>query len=246
MPHGPLSIADHIRPILGAVRAVPIPASEIGPDAPAPTQPFITISREPGAGARTLARRLADALNSSDVGQNHPWTLWDRELVEKVASDHNLSKELVASLEDERGSWLLDLLGGVAFSEAPEEARIYKRVAQTIRALAQVGRVVIVGRGGVFVTRDMPAGIHLRLTAPREWRIAQMAGQLGVSQRVAARRVDELEKSREAFLRRHWPKEAHSPLAFTLTINTALLGAEQIVAMITALVRSSMVARRQM
>ena len=40
-----------------------------------------------------------------------------------------------------------------------------------VRALAEVGRVIIVGRGGVFITRDLPGGIHVRLVAPREWRV---------------------------------------------------------------------------
>src|SRR5687767_1330894 len=65
--------------------------------------PFITISRQAGAGGRSLAKQLADRLNSIDPGEL-PWTTWDNELVEKVASEHYVSPSRVEALEDERPS----------------------------------------------------------------------------------------------------------------------------------------------
>ena len=36
------------------------------------------------------------------------------------------------------------------------------------------GNVVIIGRGGMAVTRHLPLGIHIRLFAPTEWRIKNL------------------------------------------------------------------------
>ncbi|HEX2971362.1 MAG TPA: cytidylate kinase-like family protein, partial [Tepidisphaeraceae bacterium] len=211
-----------IRPILAAIRTVPIPPKypldQIHPNSP--TRPFITISREPGAGGLTLGKALAEALTAADPNQG-AWTCWDRELVEKVAADYHLSRNMVESLEETRHSWLADLLESLSFSDqAPttDEATIYARVSETIRALARAGRVIIVGRGGVFVTRRMPGGIHVRLVAPLEYRVAFMAKLLNVSSEAAAAYVKEADHNRRAFFERHWPGESLKAEAFTITM----------------------------
>jgi cytidylate kinase len=204
-------------------------------------EPFVTLSREPGAGAWTLAHPLTEALNRECSGGERPWTCWDRELVEKVAADHHIAQQLVDSLEDAH-SWLSDFLSSLSTSDSPEvadEARVFGKVASTIRALASAGRVVIVGRGGVFLTRHMPGGVHVRLVAPLEKRVANMAAYLSVSREQAAARVREMTKARDAFYRRYWPQEPLRPELFTATLNTAALAPQTVIRVIVELVREA-------
>jgi cytidylate kinase len=228
--------AGNIRSILGAIRSVPVPVAP-GQREEHRAQPFITISRQPGAGAWTLAQKLVEYLNIADPGEQ-PWTCWDRELVEKVSADHRIASELVESLEDASHSWMQDFLSGLSFHTG-DEAKVYQRVATTIRALAQVGRVVIVGRGGVFITRNMPGGIHVRLVAPLGRRVEHMAEYLGVSRAEAAVRVREMERNREGFYRRYWPGESLAAENFTLTLNTQTLDEQQCIGCILPLVSAA-------
>ncbi len=225
-----------IRPILGAIRSVQAPIRTIHAEVPAPT-PFITISREAGAGGRSLAERLVERLNEIDPGER-AWSAWDRELVEKVAADHAISTRLVESLEVQTHSWIQEMLGGMSVNNDAyvDEAKIYRRVASTIRALAQVGRVVIVGRGGAYITAGMDGGMHARLVAPEPWRIDYMAKLMNVPLDVAAGEVRRLDHNREAFLKRYWPGRAHRMDMFTLTLNVSQLTEEQAVTCITQLV----------
>lgn len=236
MPHSTLT--DHVHSILGAIRSVPIPARpELTGQRPAP--PFITISREPGAGGWSLARHLVDALNIALPGEQ-AWTCWDKELVEKVAKDLHLSTTLIDRLEDRGHSWLTDFFESLTFSDASghaDEARIYSRVAATIRALAQAGRVVIVGRAGVFITRKMPGGIHIRLIAPFQNRADMFAREYHLTPEQAVANLKDLEHRRATFFRHYWPNEALSAERFTLTINTAIVDQSTMVEMITALVK---------
>src|SRR4051812_37593333 len=211
------------RSIVGAIRSElqqlthPRPAGE----RPRPL-PFVTISRQAGAGGRTLAKRLAERLNALGGGGGDVWSPWDHELVEKVSKEHDLSQMLVEALEDARHAWAQDFLGGLDPSEArPDEFKVYRRVAHTVRGLSGVGGAIIVGRGGVFVTRDLPGGVHIRLVAPRADRIENMARRLDVSTAEAARWGTEVDRNREAFYRRHWPGKALTPETFTITLNTA-------------------------
>jgi hypothetical protein len=172
---------------------------------------------------------LGARLNELDPG-HLPWTVWDNELVERVAAEHHLPKRRVAALEDERPSWLEDALASLAISggkSAPDELAVFRRVGEAIRALAELGRVVIVGRGGAYVTRDMPGGLHVRLVAPLEFRIAATAEVQGISKAAAAAWVRDKDASREAFYRRHWPTRPVAPERFSMLLNAAALSIPQ-------------------
>src|SRR5688500_896535 len=196
-----------------------------------PVMPFITISRQAGAGGRSLARQLAERLNKVDPGEL-PWTTWDNELVEKVASEHYVPAARVEALEDERPSWFEECLAGLALGglgDWPDEFKVYHSVAVTIRALAEMGRVIIVGRGGAFITRDLPGGIHIRLVAPLDYRVDAMARLLDISPAAAAHVVHERDRNRGAFYQCHWPKRSLAPESFTAAFNTAAVPPEQLV-----------------
>ena len=241
-----ITLHENIRPILGAIRSIPVshrpPSGWDDPQRPA--APFVTLSREPGAGAWSSAQPLVDALNAAFPSPEQPWTWWDRELVEKVAADHHIAKPLIDSLEESHHSWLTDFLSGLCAenSEFADEALIFSKVASAIRALANTGRVVIVGRGGVFITRQMPGGVHVRLVAPLEKRIERMAAFLNVSRDKAAATVRDMTRTREAFYRRYWPQEPIRPELFTATLNTAAMSPETVVSVIVELVRERVVA----
>ena len=241
-----ITLSENIRPILAAVRSAPVPHRWTGDPglvpSPAPIIPFVTLSREPGAGAWASAQPLTDALNAADPDPERPWTWWDRELVEKVAADHHIAQPLVDSLVESNRSWLTDFLSSLTVTNQPEladEVLVFHKVASTIRALASAGRVVIVGRGGVFITRQMPGGVHVRLVAPLEHRIERMAAHLKVSREQAAVTVREMTKSRAAFYHRYWPHEPLRPDLFTVTLNTAALSPEAVVRVIADLVREA-------
>src|SRR5687768_787505 len=164
-----------MRPVVAALRLNELPRRDRA--APVAVVPFVPSSRQAGAGGTTLAQRLVDRLNEIDRDPQRPWTCWDRELVERVVADHHVAQELIDSLEDVHRTWLEEFFTGLSFAEGTEQAdelTVYHRVAATIRALAQLGRVVIVGRGGVCITRNMPGGAHVRLVAPPKDRVAFM------------------------------------------------------------------------
>src|SRR3954470_3518140 len=80
--------------------------------------PFITISRQAGASGRTVAAQVVKRLNERDPAAL-PWTVWDDELVERVANDEHLPAHKVAALEDVRPSWLEEALGSLVVSAPP-------------------------------------------------------------------------------------------------------------------------------
>src|SRR5581483_249775 len=192
----------------------------------------------PGAGAIDVGRAFVDAMNQ-DALEDQAWTCWERELVEKVAADHHLSTRLIEELEENNHSWISSFFSSLSFTDsvAHDEDAIYHKVKRTIEALASAGRVVIIGRGGVFITRHLRGGIHLRLVAPFKDRVAFIAEKMHLTERAAGMQIREWERHRRQFFKMHWPHETVDPEHFAVTINTAEVQHEQIVQMLRGLVR---------
>lgn len=229
--------SDELLAMLGTLRAQVL-ARRQRPQRSSDGVRFITISRQAGAGARRLAQRLADRLNARSP-DGPRWTSWDRELMEKVARDDDLSTELIESLTEHSRALVDRLLAdvGSAISEhLPDDFRIYRRVAQSIRALVEHGRVIIVGRGGMRVTRDMPGGLHIRLVAPRQHRIGAVAARFGIPKARAAAEVRSLDHGRDDFYRHFFPELALTPEHFSVTFNTTAVSEGQVLSAIIALI----------
>lgn len=234
-----------MRPIIGTISTSmrPSQADARGRQSPAPL-PFVTIARQAGAGGVTLAQVLVKRLNEPDPGKQ-PWSAFDRELVERVAADHKISASLIESLGEASSSWLSEFFAGLKFSDRgklADELQVFRRVAQTIRALAQVGRVVIVGRGGAYITRNMPGGVHVRLVAPLAHRIKASAERHGLSKTEAADHIRQFDRNREAFYKRYWPDQTQGPELFTATLNTSDLDEDQLIKCVMPMIRPAVAA----
>lgn len=207
-------------------------------NAPAPVpRVFVTVSRQPGAGAITFSHRLAQRLNAAGAGD---WSAWDRELVERVSAEHGIPADLIENIPNRHRSWLTNLID--AISNNPQtsdfaELRNYKRVVTSIRALAESGHAIVVGQGGTFVTEGMPGAIHLRLVAPLEHRIKHMADREHLTLHEAAALVEEVDARRAEFYRRFWPGRKIAPECFTMTLNSAELSVEEMVEAVFAVIQ---------
>ncbi len=221
--------------VIGAIRSMlrERPAARSRP----PHAPFVTIARQPGSRPTDLADRLLAALGQHS---GESWRYFDRELIEKVATDHGLDEDLVAALPDRPRSLLEDLAEGLRFDRSrPTDEFVYGKVIVTIRALAQIGHAVIVGRGGVYCTQDLPGGVHVQLVAPRDQRIETLMEREGLDRDDAEAELDERDERRDEFYRRFWSDESRTLDRFTLALNTARLDVETQVRLIVAAVKDA-------
>jgi hypothetical protein len=179
-----------------------------------------------GAECPALPQRLVDLFSASDPAAP-AWSRWDHELVEKVSADHRIPAALVTSLEASGYSRIDDLLAGVF--RRPDDLVILHRVKDAIRDLARSGRAILVGHGSVFMTHDLPGGIHIRLVAPLNVRVRNVSARFGISFDQALRQMRRVERQRRTFFRRFWPDRPLAPEMFSAVFNTAMIDEERLV-----------------
>jgi cytidylate kinase len=229
---------SNIRPILAAVESIGVPRREHAEAAVKPL-PFVTLSSEPGIDAAAVARDLVGRLNEH-VGSARPWTAWDREQMGEVAADLTVADRIIDTLEEANHSWLNDLFAGLSVTNRRDtsEAAVFARTAATVRALATAGHVVIVGRGGVFLTHKMPAAIHVRLVAPHERRVQDLAHHRKIRPEVADGQLRELERNQQVFFRRYFPERSMDASSFTAWLNVATLPRPTLLQVLQTLVQA--------
>ena len=111
------------------------------------------------------------------------------------------------------------------------DRKIRNTIAQVIRNMACEGHVVIVGRGGVAITHDIPKSLHIMLEAPLEWRSLRISEKYNISQEEARKECIEIDKKRQQF-REYFQGKNTDYTTYDLKLNCMTLSVEEIVKII--------------
>jgi cytidylate kinase len=90
-----------------------------------------------------------------------------------------------------------------------------------IRDLAREGNVVLVGRGGQAVLRDMSQALHVQIVAPLQHRVATLVEREGIEEREASARLRASDRARRDYLRRYHRVDWLDPTLYDMVMNTA-------------------------
>lgn len=182
--------------------------------------PFITISREAGAGGLSLAKAILNRLEELYAGSfGAGWEIFDRNLVDLIAEDASLHASLEELVHEEYRNSIPRVVSELILQRA-ELFSSYRKIFEVIRILAAIGKCIIVGRAGAIVAGDLPLGVHIRLVAPPEKRLKRMMELLGTDEahaRVTMLRQDE---SRRRLVRDFFCKDITDPLLYDAVFNT--------------------------
>lgn len=192
----------------------------------------VTISRMAGCGAVYVAEKLAAYL---DVHAPAPpgvkWTTFDRQLMLKVLADHKLPTSLAKILSEDRTSFIQDTLADI-FNVHPTADKMVKIIAETILQLAEVGNVIIVGRGANIVTAKLPHVLHVRLVANLEDRIERVCREYNKTPDEARRYCLDEDPARTRYIKSYFKTDINDPLNYHLVLNTSKFTYEQVARMI--------------
>ena len=199
--------------------------------------PVITIGRQFGAGGKTVAQMLARKLKVDVL---------DSQLIDEVAHRLQLPKEEVEAEDEQPGSLLHRLLMALGSASGepmipPETAawnppnvdpvfdmrRAVLEITQhVIKEAAREGDVIIVGRGGAYILRDLEGALHVYLRAAEAIRVKAVMARLKLSEGEARRRVKQTDENWNAYIKQVYGHDRNLPSHYDMVLDTGRLGYE--------------------
>jgi cytidylate kinase len=192
--------------------------------------PVITISREYGCPAKIVAEKLNDLINTklSSRGSKERWKWISKEILSEAAQELSMQPEEISYVFDyEQKGILDDILSSHSRKYYKSDRKIRQTVANVIRSFAVQGNVIIVGRGGVVIAKDIPLSLHINLEAPLEWRAVRTAAKYQLSLEQARKTAIETDKKRQEF-REYFAGKGSDYTRFDLSINCMTLSVDEI------------------
>ena len=200
----------------------------------------ITISRQYGAGGKTLGKIIADEL---DYG------FADSEIVAKVAEMANVSTHWVETVENEAGGKLSRFVTRMV--SKPLVDRILKcergyideeiyldYLVLIIAQIADEGDVVVLGRGSQYILDDHPDAFHVLMIDEFDNRVRFMKEHYELSDREAAKVVRGEDKRRKVLYEKLGKTDYDDPFLYHLVLNMGRLSLEEAAKMVCSRVQS--------
>lgn len=178
--------------------------------------PVITLCMEPGSGGCHIAQKTAQRLG---------FDFFHRDIIHRIAKSAHISTTVVESLEKERLSGVQDFISSLVKDQYIHPDIYLEHLMRIIGTIGKHGHAVIVGRGANFIIPPKDR-FAVRVIAPEDVRIENVARQYGVPSDTAKRRVTVRENRRRAFIRHSFNTDIEDPIHYDLIVNTGRLSVE--------------------
>jgi cytidylate kinase len=185
----------------------------------------ITISRETGAGGRTIADLLCQKLAAAEKTPTpNPWAVFDASLAKQVLEDHQLPANLERFMTEDARLLPVEAIVEEVLGLHPPNWTLAQHTTKTILRLVALGHAILVGRGANIITARLPNVFHVRLVAPLLTRIQHAVEFYHLSQAEAAKFVREQDHARRRYVRHYFNSEIDDPSIYDVTLNTGRFG----------------------
>jgi len=199
--------------------------------------PFVTISRQAGAGGHSLAEKLLELFaKESDRDLFGGWQLFDQRLCEMIVRDPRLKVSIDHLLTEEYRSRADEFIRNLVTADTHQDI-VMNKIFETIRMLAIIGKVVIVGRAGSQVTKGLGSGVSVRLVAAEQDRVQRIMKLRGIDEKTARRSIERQDSGRQRLLRQHFGVDIDNPLLYDAIWNTSAVRPIAIAGTITTLIK---------
>jgi len=199
----------------------------------------ITISRQFGAGGRTLGEMVAQELGYSFL---------DDGIIQEISKKANVSENWVKSIERTAGGALSKFISGLLSRSyidriiGDEKGYIDEEIyvdllKEVLVTLAKRDNAVLMGRGGQYVLSELEGAYHILLVADKEDRIKFMQQYYNMSSSRAEHVVMRGEKRRANLYQKLGREDYNLPHLYHIILNMSKLTLKQAGKQICALVQ---------
>ena len=180
-------------------------------------KPVVALYTQKGAGGSTVARRLAETLG---------YKLFDREIVDYISKETKVRREIIESLDETTRSAFEQWVEGILRRQLTDSGDYFRHLVRAVTAVAQLGSVVIVGRGSGLIV-PWENCFRLGVVAPKDRRVTNLIDWLHISASEAVRMVESFDRQRRDFVQRFFARDIDDSSMYDLVINTRFIKLEE-------------------
>lgn len=189
---------------------------------------IITIGRQFGSGGREVGEKLAARLGIP---------FYDRELLAQAAQSSGLTKEMMERYDEQpTNSFLYSLsVGAYQFQgdvPLPLSNQVFLAMTEAIKAAAQRGSCVIVGRCAEYVLSDRDDLLRVFVRADLPHRIARIMDLQNLSEKEAASLIQKTDKKRASYHNFYSDEKWGASGSYDLILNTGVIQTDEAAAML--------------
>ena len=174
----------------------------------------VAVSREAGSRGGTIARR---------VGKKLGWQVYNQELLEYLAQEKHLARELFDALDEPAVAWVEARLQKLLREQNLSQHAALVELARVVLAIGARGEAVILGRGAGTIL-PLPSTLHVRIIAPLAERIGYMSQLERLTSEEATTQVKARDRNRGQFVETHFHRKPSDIYQYDLLVNSSLLG----------------------
>jgi len=197
---------------------------------PSDKGPVVTLSRDYGCNANNIARKLIEEIEISSAGKNkgYLWQWINKEILELTAKELKIPAYQIEhlSVAEQKGLFADVLTSFGQHYSANKEIR--KTLANIIMSFADEGHVIIVGRGGVSLTRSIQRSLHISMQAPLKFRVNEICKKRNLPYDEVEKITKETDKKRK-LLRDYFIGQKTDNSIFDVIYNTMTMTEDMIV-----------------
>ena len=179
---------------------------------------IVTIGREFGTGGRKIASELAELLGVP---------LYDRQVLEPIREEYNLTQEEVDQIKSVKPSWWYENVS----------QDLYNDEERLVRELAEKESFVLLGRTGFHIFREDERAFKVFLMADRTFRRDKVAKRLNIDEESADELIDKVDKARENFTKTFSGKTRYDARNYDLVLNVTDLNPTEVARFIAECVK---------
>ena len=201
----------------------------------------ITISRQFGAGGRSLGEMIARELD---------YRFLDDSVIQELAKKAKVTTDTIKDMERTGGSVISKIISSMLSRDYIEgiigegkgyiDEEIYvELIKDVLTNFAREGNVVLLGRGGQYILKDFEGAFHVLLVSDMESRIKFMQQFYDMTDAQAEKSVRRGDDRRRNLYKKLGHTDYNSPNLYHIVLNMSRVSLDSALETIVALVRKS-------
>ena len=191
---------------------------------------IITIGRQYGSGGKLIGQKLSEALSIP---------CYDKELLTVAAQKSGICQEMFENHDGKPTNSLLYslVMGTYTGNNLPINHKLFLAQFDAIRAIADKGSCIIIGRCADYALEDYENCINIFIHADMKDRVKRAVEQYGLESDKPEEAIQKIDKKRASYYNFYSSKKWGQTESYHLTINSSLLGIDDTVKVILDFIR---------